>query len=81
MRRKFTQSSEISETDEINQPNQLKSIAYNIGQTKLSTTQVNKFLKDPNVIIRVKPMIYTKQDLDEYNIQIKELMERELLEN
>ena len=56
----------------------MKSIAYNIGQTKLSTPQVNKFLKDPNVIIRVKPMIYTKQDLDEYNIQIKERMECEL---
>jgi hypothetical protein len=30
-------------------------------------------LKDHNVIIRVKPMIYSKNDIDEFDIQIKEL--------
>ena len=33
-------------------------------------------LKNPNKIIRIKPMIYTKQDIDEFDIQIKELLEK-----
>ncbi|KAA3485339.1 RNA-directed DNA polymerase-like protein [Gossypium australe] len=37
-------------------------------------------LENPNKIIRVKPMIYTKQDIDEFDIQIKELLDKGLIE-
>lgn len=35
-------------------------------------------LKNPNKIIRIKPMIDTKQDIDEFDIQIKELLEKRI---
>jgi hypothetical protein len=37
-------------------------------------------LRNPEVIIRVKPMIYTRQDINEFDIQIKELKEKCLIE-
>jgi hypothetical protein len=37
-------------------------------------------LRNPEVIIRVKPMIYTRQDISEFDIQIKELKEKHLIE-
>lgn len=37
-------------------------------------------LRNPDVIIRVKPMIYTRQDINEFDIQIKELKEKHLIE-
>ena len=37
-------------------------------------------LRDPNVIIRVKPMIYTRQDIDKFDIQTQELLEKKLIE-
>ena len=36
-------------------------------------------LRDPNVIIRVKLLIYTRQDIDEFDIQTQELLERSSL--
>ena len=33
-------------------------------------------LKDPNIIIRVKSMTYTKKDIDEFDTQIKVLLDK-----
>ncbi|XP_022769639.1 uncharacterized protein LOC111313239 [Durio zibethinus] len=37
-------------------------------------------LQSPKEIIRVKPMIYTKQDIDEFEVQISELLDKGLIE-
>ena len=37
-------------------------------------------LRDENVIIRVSPMFYTRQDIDEFDNQIKELLDGGLIE-
>lgn len=36
-------------------------------------------LRDPNTIIRVEPMLYTRQDIDEFDVQIKELLNKKLI--
>ena len=36
-------------------------------------------LKDPNAIIRVRPMIYIRQDIDEFDIQLQELLDKKLI--
>ena len=36
-------------------------------------------LKDPNVIIRVRPMIYYRQDIDGFDNQLQELKKLEAL--
>ena len=37
-------------------------------------------LKDLNVIIRVRPMIYTRQDIDEFDIQLQGHLDKTLIE-
>ncbi|PIN18725.1 DNA-directed DNA polymerase [Handroanthus impetiginosus] len=37
-------------------------------------------LKDSEKIVRVKPMVYTKQNIDEFQKQIKELLKKGLIE-
>ena len=38
-------------------------------------------LLNPNTIIRVKQMVYTHQDIQEFNKQIKELLDKGLIRN
>ncbi|XP_059629145.1 uncharacterized protein LOC132271707 [Cornus florida] len=37
-------------------------------------------LKNRNVVIRVKPMIYLRRDIDEFDAQLQELLEKKLIE-
>jgi len=38
-------------------------------------------LLNPNVIIRIKQMVYIHQDIQEFNKQIKELLDKRLIRN
>ena len=62
----------------------LEKIDKNFGENPIQLWEIDQTyakieLKDPNVIIRVKPMRYRQEDRQEFDKQIKELLELKII--